>query len=95
MAQANQELKNQNQQLNVQLLAMEQNNRNALLVAQMDNQTELQKEAMKLEAQAENQNANRVMVLEKEAFKQNNENARMVAKIQQKNNEQILNQLGV
>lgn len=42
-----------------------------------------------------NQNANRVMELEKEAFKQNNENARMVAKIQQKNNEQILNQLGV
>ena len=94
LAQANQELKNQNQQLNVQILAMEQNNKNALIVAQMDNQTELQKEAMKLQSQTENQNANRTMELKKEAFKQNNENARMVAKIEQQNNEQIIKQLG-
>lgn len=93
MAQANQELKNQNQQLNVQLVAMEQNNRNALVVAQMDNQTELQKEAMRLQAQSENQDAERATELQKEAFRQNNENARLVAKIEQKNNEQIINQL--
>ena len=73
---------------------MEQNNKNALIVAQMDNQTELQKEAMKLQSQTENQNANRTMELKKEAFKQNNENARMVAKIEQQNNEQIIKQLG-
>ncbi|MBO7060521.1 MAG: hypothetical protein J6W54_05420 [Fibrobacter sp.] len=94
MAQAYQELKNQNQQLNVQLVAMEQNNRNALVVAQMDNQTELQKEAMRLQAQSENQDAERATELQKEAFRQNNENARLVAKIEQKNNEQIINQLG-
>ena len=72
---------------------MEQNNRNALVVAQMDNQTELQKEAMRLQAQSENQDAERTAELQKEAFRQNNENARLVAKIEQKNNEQIINQL--
>lgn len=88
--QENQNLKNENQKLNVQLLAMEQNNRNSIIVAQMENQTDLQKEAMKLQAQSDNQNAERIAEMQKEAFKQSQENTRVAAKLEEERNKSII-----
>ena len=84
-------LEMQLQQSQLQVIALENSNKNNLVITQMQIQAELQKKAMELQAKAEGQDKENLMKLEQEAMKQQNENARNVAKIQAENNQRIIN----
>lgn len=88
--QQNQELQKELQQAQVQIVAMENNNKANIAIEQMRIQADLQKEMMKLQANAQGEEKDRLVEIEKEAMKQQGENARAAAKIQAENTERIM-----
>lgn len=88
--QANQQLQRDLQQAQVQIVAMENNNKSNIVIEQMRIQAELQKEAMKLQANAQGEERDRLADMEKEAMRQQGENARAAAKLQVENTNRIM-----
>ena len=86
----NQELNQQLQQAQMQIIAMENSNKTNVVIEQMRIQADLQKEAMRLQANAEGDEKDRLVEMEKEAMKQQNENARFAKKLQQENVDKIV-----
>jgi len=74
----------------MQIIAMENSNKTNVVLEQMRIQADLQKEAMKLQANADGDEKDRLVEMEKEAMKQQNENARFAKKLQQENVDKIV-----
>ena len=84
-------LEMQLQQAQLQIVALENSNKNNVIITQMQIQADIQKKAMELQAKAEGQDKEAIAKLQETAMKQQNENARFVVKLQQENNQRLMN----
>lgn len=83
-------LEMQLQQAQVQIVALENSNKNNVIITQMQIQADIQKKAMELAAKADATNAEALNKLQTAAMKEQNENARLAAKLQAENQQRIV-----